>query len=90
MGTVPRPGRSEGLSPFSKERIGRVVRKMKAKFDPEKYADQRRAKIVALLKRKIKGESLVQAPEVEKGEGKPPSDLVELLETSMRKSKKRD
>ena len=89
MGTVPRPGRSEGLSPFSEERIRRVVRKMKAKFDPEKYADQRREKIVALLKRKIRGESLVQAPAVEKGAGEPPSDLAELLETSMRRGRKK-
>jgi DNA end-binding protein Ku len=87
MGTVPRLGRSEGPSPSSKERIRRVVRKMKTKFDPEKYADQRRERIVALLKRKIKGESLVQAPEVEGGTGETQSGLAELLETSMRKGR---
>jgi len=79
-------------SPFSptdaeRERMKRAVGRMKAKFDPEKYADQRREKIVALLKRKIKGESLVQAPEAERGTGEPPSDLAELLETSMRKGR---
>jgi Ku protein len=85
----------EGQSPFSptgaeKELMKRVIGKMVTKFDPEKYADRRREKIVALLKRKMKGKALVQAPEVEEVEGKAPSDLAELLETSMRKSKKRD
>lgn len=83
-GTVPVFGEAE------KERMKRVIGKMVTKFDPEKYADRRREKIVALLKRKIKGKALVQAPEVEEVEGKAQSDLAELLETSMRKSKKPD
>jgi DNA end-binding protein Ku len=71
-----------------KERMKRVIGKMVAKFDPEKYADQRRERVVALLKKKMKGNSLVQAPEVEEADRKVPADLVAVLEASMRKGKK--
>jgi DNA end-binding protein Ku len=99
-GTVTRRvgrSRSEGLSPVfagaagmnaEKERMKRVIGKMVAKFDPEKYADQRRERVVALLKKKMKGNSLVQAPEVEEADRKVPADLVAVLEASMRKGKK--
>jgi len=79
---------TRGQGEAEKERMKQTIRKMVARFDPEKYADQRREKIVALLKRKIKGKSLVQAPEAEEVEGKAPSDLADLLETSMRKREK--
>ncbi len=68
-----------------KERVRRAVRKMVARFEPEKYADQRRAKLVALLKRKLKGESLVQAPEVEAPGGSAGTELAELLAAGVRK-----
>lgn len=89
---VPAKGigaRTQGRVDSEKERTKRVVRKMVTKFDPEKYADERRAKTVALLKRKLKGESLVRAPEVEDTGGKTGARLAELLETSMQKRRKR-
>jgi DNA end-binding protein Ku len=81
-------------SPFSpgdgeKERMKRVIGRMVSKFDPEKYADQRRERIVALLKKKMKGKSLVQAPQTEETEGESPVDLVAALKASMRKTRKR-
>ena len=82
---APKSGRGE---PAERERVKQIIRGMISRFEPEKYADQRREKIVALLK-KLKGKSLVQAPEVEAGEGKAPVDLVALLEASMHKSRKR-
>ena len=47
-------------------------------FDPEKYADERRKKILDLLKKKTKEKAPVEAPEIEEaGEG--PADLVAAL-----------
>ncbi len=59
-----------------------------ADFNPEKYADRRRKKIMDLLKKKAKEKALVEAPEVEEEEGEGPPDLVAALEESMRKVKK--
>ena len=62
---------------------------MTADFNPEKYADERRKKIMELLKKKAKEKAPVEAPEVEEeGEGEGPADLVAALEESMRKVKK--
>ena len=36
-----------------------------ADFNPEKYADKRRKKIMDLLKKKVKEKALVEAPEAE-------------------------
>ncbi len=71
-----------------KDRIKKSIKKMTADFNPEKYADDRRKKIVDLLKKKIKEKALVEAPEVEEEEGEGPPDLVAALEESMRKAKK--
>jgi DNA end-binding protein Ku len=74
--------------PADRERVKQVIRGMISRFDPEKYADRRRAKIITLLKKKLKGRSLVQAPAAEAGEGKAPVDLVAALEASMRSERK--
>ena len=57
-------------------------------FDPSRYADQRREKILALLKKKIKEKTPVMAPEAEAAEGEGPADLIAALEESMRQVKK--
>jgi DNA end-binding protein Ku len=75
--------------PAETERVKQVIRKMVAKFDPEKYADRRRQKIVALLKEKMKRKSLVQAPVTGESEGEAPVDLVAALKASMSKPRKR-
>jgi DNA end-binding protein Ku len=67
-----------------KGRMTKTIKKMVADFDPEKYADGRRKKILDLLKKKAP----VEAPAIgEEGEG--PADLVAALEESMRKMKKK-
>ena len=89
---VPDSGLSSKVMPTKPaeiERVKQVIRRMVAKFDPEKYADRRRQKIVALLKEKMKGKSLVQSPvtgEVERGA---PIDLIAALKASMSKTGKR-
>ena len=62
---------------------------MMADFNPEQYADERREKIMNLLKKKAKAKAQVEAPEVEEKEGEGPADLVAALEESMRKMKKK-
>jgi DNA end-binding protein Ku len=85
----------EGISPGEekiedeeKTRLKKSIRKMMTDFHPEKYADGRRKKIVALLKKKVKETAPVQAPEIEEEEGAGPADLIAALEESMRKVKK--
>jgi DNA end-binding protein Ku len=70
-----------------KGRFKKVIKKMMTDFDPEKYADARRGKILDLLRKKAKEKAPVEAPEIgEEGEG--PADLVAALQESMRKMKR--
>ncbi len=55
-------------------------------FNPGKYADSRRKKLIELLAAKAKERTLVEAPVIEE-EGEGPADLVAALEESMRKIK---
>jgi len=68
-------------------RIKGSINKMLADFNPEQYADARREKIMAFLKKKVKEKVMVQAPEEEKAVGEGPADLIAALEESMRKVK---
>jgi len=63
------------------------IEQMIEDFDPAKYADKRRKKLVDLLQTKVKENALVAAPVVEEEEGESPADLVAALEESMRKVK---
>jgi DNA end-binding protein Ku len=83
---VPEEGKIEAEE---KNRIKKSINKMMADFNPEKYADDRRKKIMNLLKKKPREKALVEAPEVEEEEGKGPPDLIAALEESMRKVKKK-
>jgi DNA end-binding protein Ku len=79
--------KKEEIGSDEKNRMTKIIKKMVADFDPEKYADGRRKKILDLLKKKAKEKAPVEAPEIgEEGEG--PADLVAALEESMRKMKK--
>jgi DNA end-binding protein Ku len=72
-----------------KSRIKQSIKNMMADFNPGQYADERREKIMDLLKEKAKEKALVEAPverEEEGGEG--PPDLIAALEESMQKVKK--
>lgn len=69
-------------------RMKNSIEKMMADFNPGKYADGRREKVLELLKEKTKGKATVEAPEVEKGEGEGPVDLIAALEEIMHEVKK--
>ncbi len=72
-----------------KSRLKKSIKKMMADFNPEKYANERRKKIIDLLDKKVKAKAAVEAPEAEEGEGQGPADLVAALQESMRKLKKK-
>ena len=67
-----------------KETVGNMI----VEFNPHKYADERRKKIVKLLRKKEKQMPPVEAPLIEEEEGEGPVDLVAVLEESMRKVKR--
>jgi DNA end-binding protein Ku len=69
-------------------RMKKIIKEMTADFNPDKYADQRRKKLIKLLEKKVKGKAAVEAPEIEAEEGEGPPDLVAVLQESMRKVKK--
>ncbi len=82
----------EGFSPKKEKtaaeeenRIRRSIKQMIEDFHPEKYANERRKKIMALLEAKAKERPPVEAPAVKEEEGEGPADLVAALEESMRK-----
>jgi DNA end-binding protein Ku len=70
------------------KRMAKTIRQMLADFDPGKYADKRREKIMGLLKQKMKEQPPVEAPAVEEEEGEGPADLVAALEKIMHEVKK--
>ncbi|HEY6874117.1 MAG TPA: Ku protein [Geobacteraceae bacterium] len=71
-----------------KGRIKKSISRMMGDFNPGKYADERREKVMDLLKRKAKEKAPVEAPAVEAEEGEGPADLIAALEEVMRKVKK--
>jgi DNA end-binding protein Ku len=75
------------IDPEEKSRIKTIIGEMAADFDPDKYADERRKKILKLLKKKEKEQAPVEAPEIDEEAGEGPVDLIAALEESMRKVK---
>jgi DNA end-binding protein Ku len=71
-----------------KSHLKETIKTRLADLNPEKYADKRREKIMALLKQKAKEKAQVEAPEVVEEEGEGPPDLIAALEESMRQMKK--
>jgi len=80
--------KEEKIEAAEKSRIKNSIKQMMADFEPEKYANERRRKIVDLLKKKAKEEAAVEAPEIEEKEGEGPADLIAALEEIMREVKK--
>ena len=72
-----------------KSHMKKRIKGMMTDFDPEKYADKRRKKIMDILKKKAREKAPVEAPEVGEEEGAGPADLVAALKESMRKVKKK-
>jgi len=89
---VPKVGTTrsgEGrIEPEEKSRMKKIIREMTADFNPDKYANERRKKIMNLLKKKAKEKGTVEAPEVVEEEAEGPVDLISVLEESMRQVKK--
>jgi DNA end-binding protein Ku len=86
----------EGFSPKKgkiaaeeENRIKQSIKQMIEDFHPEKYANERRKRVMDLLGAKAKEKAPVEAPSVEEEEGEGPADLVAALEESMSKMKAR-
>lgn len=71
------------------KQMERNIRNMMTDFDPTKYADRRRAKVMDLLNMKMKEQAPVEAPALEEEDGEGPADLVAALEEIMREVKKK-
>jgi len=79
--------RKEKIAAEDQSRIKKSIEHMIADFDPGKYADGRRKKLMDLLAAKVKERAPVEAPAVEEEAGEGPADLVAALEESMQKVK---
>lgn len=84
-GIAPKDGK---IAATEKNRMVTTIKQMMADFEPGKYADKRREKVVDLLKQKMEEHSPVEAPTVEEEEGEGPADLVAALEKIMHEVKK--
>jgi DNA end-binding protein Ku len=82
---APKSGNSNAQE---KNRFKKTIEKMLTDFNPYRYADARRAKILELIKKKAQEITPVIAPEAEAAQGEGPADLVAALEESMRQLKK--
>jgi DNA end-binding protein Ku len=63
------------------EMAGKLVKSLAAKFEPEKYEDTYREAVLAVIKRKAKGEEIVSEPEETKQQDA--DDLMAALEASL-------
>jgi DNA end-binding protein Ku len=79
--------KEETFESEEKNRIKKIIKEMTADFNPDKYADKRRKKIMKLLERKAKEQAPVEAPEIGEGEEEGLVDLVAVLEENMRRVK---
>ena len=71
-----------------KSRMRKGIERMMAEFEPGKYADARRERVLELLKRKAAEQAPVAAPAVAAEEGAGPPDLMAALEEAMREVRK--
>jgi DNA end-binding protein Ku len=62
------------------EMAGKLVKSLAAKFEPEKYEDTYREAVLAVIKRKAKGEEIVSEPEETRQQDS--DDLMAALEAS--------
>jgi DNA end-binding protein Ku len=81
--------KEDRIEPEDKSHIKKILREMTTDFNPEKYMNDRRKKVLGLLKKKVKEEGPVEAPVAEEEEGAGPADLIAALQESMRKVKKK-
>jgi DNA end-binding protein Ku len=82
-------GAGEGkVAAGEKSRMKKSIKEMMTEFEPGKYADERRQKVMDLLERKAKEQAPVEAPAVEEAEGEGPADLMAALTEAMAEVKK--
>lgn len=77
---------------FGADEVSRIrenIEQMIEDFNPGKYTDGRRKKLMDLVAAKAKEQAPVEAPAIAEEEGEGPADLVAALEESMRKVKPR-
>jgi DNA end-binding protein Ku len=75
------------LSAAAERRMRKSIEQMTVDFEPAKYADERRNRIRALIVKKAREQTPVEAPASVSEEGEGPADLIAALEESMRKVK---
>jgi DNA end-binding protein Ku len=75
---VPKEGK---VAAGGKGRMKGSIARMRGEFDPAKYADTRRERVMELLERKAKENAPVEAPAAAAEEG--PPDLMAALEAAM-------
>jgi DNA end-binding protein Ku len=80
--------KDETIEAAEKSRMKQGIRKLLADFKPEKYANQRREKVLDLLQKKM-GRATVVAPAITESEEEGPADLVAALEEIMREMKQK-
>ena len=76
---------AEKIDAEVQSRLKQNIKQMMGDFNPGKYADDRRKKLLELLKQKEKDQGRVEAPVAEEAAGAGPPDLITALEESMRK-----
>lgn len=81
--------KKEKIAAEEESRMRKSIEQMIEDFNPGKYANERRKKLMDILNAKAKEKAPVEAPAVEEEEGEGPADLVAALEESMRKVKSR-
>ncbi len=79
--------KEEKIDAEAKSRLKQSIETMLTDFNPMRYADERRKRILDLLKQKAKTQAQ-EAPVAEEEEGAGPPDLIAALEESMRQVKK--
>ena len=77
---IPEDGRK--LDKREVEMAGQLIESLSGEFDPEKYRDEYREELLALIERKARGEEIVEAVSEEPKPTKAP-DLMAALEESL-------
>jgi len=80
------PG-NETVPATAKSRMQQSISSMLTEFRPDKYADERRHKLLEILKGK-QGKAIVTAPVAGEAEGEAPADLIAALEEAMAEMKR--
>ncbi len=77
-----------GVEAGKKEGMKKIIGEMTADFEPDKYGDERRKKMLKLLKKIEKERTPVEAPAADGEAGEGPVDLIAALQESMRRMKR--